>query len=227
MIRLLISLRYYYHARYSTNTHTHPFSLSIYKQQANYFKLDNIANMESETSKFNSRPSLRWDQPGSATPPPQKPGSVPFLWEEKPGKPKKSISSADGTGPLSSRSLKLPPRLVAEMKGGHHVDSDDSPTTVLDGPDLVNVNPTSLELVPCHSFSSRVQEKKKKPWFWRRKKDEKEEEENEKKEVQYVSRLRRNRSLMSVPSLHGSSHFWACIRKNLNLKQVILWRKYH
>lgn len=76
------------------------------------------------------------DTPGLATPPVNIAGSVPFLWEEAPGKPRisdenkppASKQNAEGGGGGVVRCLELPPRLFFPAE------NEPSPTTVLDGP---------------------------------------------------------------------------------------------
>ncbi|KAK8658373.1 hypothetical protein V6N13_036580 [Hibiscus sabdariffa] len=65
-----------------------------------------------------------------ATPPIHIPVSIPFQWEEAPGKPR-PCATASQSKPCSARCLELPPRLFAEAM----VSNMPSPTTVLDGPD--------------------------------------------------------------------------------------------
>ncbi|KAG7558044.1 hypothetical protein ISN44_As11g039620 [Arabidopsis suecica] len=70
--------------------------------------------------------------------------SVPFSWEEEPGKPKQhSSSSSSSSSPLTSysssspethKSLELPPRLHLLEKDGGSVTKLHSPITVFDGP---------------------------------------------------------------------------------------------
>ena len=76
-----------------------------------------------------SRPSKPMGPPEMPTPPPQTAVSVPFQWEEAPGKPRPCHTQSK---PKSlARTLELPPRLVfSEPK----VSNMPSPTTVLDGP---------------------------------------------------------------------------------------------
>ncbi|CAA7050202.1 unnamed protein product [Microthlaspi erraticum] len=79
--------------------------------------------------------------PGLATPPVNIAGTVPFLWEEAPGKPRVSDENKPPASKLNAggvvRCLELPPRLF--FPGAN----EPSPTTVLDGPyDL-----------PCRSLS--------------------------------------------------------------------------
>ncbi|RDX80844.1 hypothetical protein CR513_38547, partial [Mucuna pruriens] len=67
--------------------------------------------------------------PELPTPPPRTAVSVPFEWEEAPGKPRPCHTRSDPKGCADvARTLELPPRLVLlEAKSS-------SPTTVLDGP---------------------------------------------------------------------------------------------
>ncbi|CAN6852951.1 unnamed protein product [Brassica oleracea] len=71
--------------------------------------------------------------------------SVPFSWEEEPGKPKQhsSSSSSSSSSPLTSysssspqthKSLELPPRLHSLEKDGRSLTKLNSPITVFDGP---------------------------------------------------------------------------------------------
>ncbi|KAK9665232.1 hypothetical protein RND81_14G099300 [Saponaria officinalis] len=67
--------------------------------------------------------------PGALTPPLHPMVSVPFEWEEAPGRPRPGITSGlNNSKPKSFRCLELPPRIA-------HV-TNSSPTTVLDGPKL-------------------------------------------------------------------------------------------
>ncbi|PIA28220.1 hypothetical protein AQUCO_07200100v1 [Aquilegia coerulea] len=73
------------------------------------------------------------EPPGMLTPPLQKQASIPFLWEEAPGKPRfpTSSSSTTTTNKSLARCLELPPRLIlSEVK----MTEIPSPTTVFDGP---------------------------------------------------------------------------------------------
>ncbi|GAV66184.1 DUF688 domain-containing protein [Cephalotus follicularis] len=64
------------------------------------------------------------------TPPIHSSVSIPFQWEEAPGKPK-PCSTRSKSSTTAARCLELPPRLLSETK----VNAISSPTTVLDGPD--------------------------------------------------------------------------------------------
>ncbi|KAL0891148.1 hypothetical protein Bca101_015131 [Brassica carinata] len=83
------------------------------------------------------------ETPGLATPPVNIAGSVPFLWEVAPGKPRVS----DENNPPASkqnaggvvRCLELPPRLILQAAV-----NEPSPTTVLDGPYVVPRRSLSL-----------------------------------------------------------------------------------
>ncbi|KAL5567752.1 hypothetical protein UlMin_024327 [Ulmus minor] len=77
-------------------------------------------------SLFSLTPSQQPEPSGMRTPPLRASASVPFLWEEAPGKPRENDIKPKNS-PV--RSLELPPRLLAEIKVT-------SPTTVLDGPEV-------------------------------------------------------------------------------------------
>ncbi|RZC59050.1 hypothetical protein C5167_006353 [Papaver somniferum] len=76
-----------------------------------------------------SLPNQSPEPTGMLTPPLRPPASVPFQWEEAPGKPRggccREILSND-----VARCLELPPRLLSEVK----IIEIPSPTTVLEGP---------------------------------------------------------------------------------------------
>ncbi|KAA8533590.1 hypothetical protein F0562_030976 [Nyssa sinensis] len=80
-----------------------------------------------------SLPSKPPEPPGMLTPPLNTLASVPFQWEEVPGKPRACttmITDSPKSKTAARRCLDLPPRLLTEAK----VTSMPSPTTVLDGP---------------------------------------------------------------------------------------------
>ncbi|XVF80247.1 hypothetical protein PTKIN_Ptkin15bG0055800 [Pterospermum kingtungense] len=65
------------------------------------------------------------------TPPFRASASVPFRWEEEPGKPKSSTALTTFSNPIDfahQKSLELPPRLLLETKSAKH------PSTVVEGP---------------------------------------------------------------------------------------------
>ncbi|MED6161781.1 hypothetical protein PIB30_063953 [Stylosanthes scabra] len=83
---------------------------------------------------FSSRPTTPLDSP---PPPPQTtPVSVPFKWEEAPGKPRKPPCHVDINNPKHTKTLELPPRLLFLEYSNNKVSTMDlpSPTTVLAGP---------------------------------------------------------------------------------------------
>lgn len=69
------------------------------------------------------------EPPGMLTPPLHASISVPFQWEEAPGKPR-PFGIIESSKPKSARSLDLPPRLFADAKVAHFA----SPTTAGDDP---------------------------------------------------------------------------------------------
>ncbi|GMJ06364.1 hypothetical protein like AT4G27810 [Hibiscus trionum] len=76
-----------------------------------------------------SLPSKAKEPSWMKTPPIHTSVSIPFRWEEAPGKPR-PCGAASPSKPHSVRCLELPPRLLAEAKV--------SPTTILDGPDAAD-----------------------------------------------------------------------------------------
>ncbi|CAH2070170.1 unnamed protein product [Thlaspi arvense] len=84
--------------------------------------------------------NVAYETPGSATPPVNMAGSVPFIWEEAPGKPRSSVrkpprSNQTGEKKGVARSLDLPPRLLLPGEACKSSTANEpSPTTVLDGP---------------------------------------------------------------------------------------------
>ncbi|KAK3034712.1 hypothetical protein RJ639_032665 [Escallonia herrerae] len=81
-------------------------------------------------------PNKPQEPPGLLTPPLHTLASVPFKWEEAPGKPRPSTAPSAAASPPSkskaARCLDLPPRLLVTESA--KVTSMPSPTTVLDGP---------------------------------------------------------------------------------------------
>lgn len=121
-----------------------------------------------------SVPGQRMKPLGTATPPPRVLVSVPFMWEEAPGKPRKQPTpGGHGMMPGGARSLDLPPRMVAAMVEAKS-NKTLSPTTALDGPEHAT---RPVPLGSCYSFSfgeGRTDvtvggKKKGVVWFWGRK----------------------------------------------------------
>ncbi|MCH93452.1 hypothetical protein A2U01_0014403, partial [Trifolium medium] len=68
------------------------------------------------------------ERSGTKTPPLHNSASVPFGWEEEPGKPKPCTDLVTFSNPTTMKCLELPPRLLIDTT------KLQSPTTVLDGP---------------------------------------------------------------------------------------------
>lgn len=66
-----------------------------------------------------SLPRQPSEPPGMVTPPLHASISVPFQWEEAPGKPRPFGIIDPNSKPKSARSLDLPPRLFADAKVAH------------------------------------------------------------------------------------------------------------
>uniref|UniRef100_A0A5B7CGF7 Uncharacterized protein n=1 Tax=Davidia involucrata TaxID=16924 RepID=A0A5B7CGF7_DAVIN len=77
-----------------------------------------------------SLPSKPPEPPGTLTPPLNTLASIPFQWEEVPGKPRAGTTT-NSPKSKSARCLDLPPRLLTDQA---KVTNMPSPTTVLDGP---------------------------------------------------------------------------------------------
>ncbi|KAL9262424.1 hypothetical protein AKJ16_DCAP10312 [Drosera capensis] len=82
-------------------------------------------------------PRATMERPGMAPSPLHTAASVPFRWEEQPGKPRPcttTLSHPTNTG--VPKCLELPPRLLY-IESSKSKDKPPSPTTVLEGPDQV------------------------------------------------------------------------------------------
>ncbi|TKY74081.1 hypothetical protein E2542_SST02840 [Spatholobus suberectus] len=92
-------------------------------------KGDHVHYTPTKLSLLISRPSM----PPESPPPPQTTVSVPFKWEEAPGKPRHCHTESEPKNRV--KTLELPPRLLFLETKMSNVDADGpSPTTVLDGP---------------------------------------------------------------------------------------------
>lgn len=101
------------------------------------FEQEKEANTELNLSLF-SLPIKPQEPPGALTPPLRTTASIPFQWEEAPGKPRHCNTESK---PQTSRTLELPPRLLTESKVAYNTNTNKnnnlcSPTTVLDGPEI-------------------------------------------------------------------------------------------
>ncbi|KAJ7959359.1 DUF688 domain-containing protein [Quillaja saponaria] len=90
---------------------------------------DEISSATPPKLSLFSLPSKPPEPPGMLTPPLQTTASIPFQWEEAPGKPRPCNTRSK---PKSARSLELPPRLLISHQA--EITKMPSPTTVLDGP---------------------------------------------------------------------------------------------
>ncbi|BAT81930.1 uncharacterized protein HKW66_Vig0177910 [Vigna angularis] len=164
-----------------------------------------------------SRGSMLPDLP---TPPPRTAVSVPFEWEEAPGRPRPCHSGSRPKGNDDvARTLELPPRLVL-LEG-----KDSSPTTVLDGPYVGRAMSFTTSCRPSKdtwnaNFASNRWSALKK---------------NEPEEGSFgfssstvegtgkvkITRVRRKGSFSSLS--HRSSHVWVSICETF--KQVVPWKR--
>jgi len=145
--------------------------------------------------------------PELPTPPPRMAVSVPFEWEEAPGRPRPCHrrSKPEGSSDDVARTLELPPRLLLEAKVS-------SPTTVLDGPYVGRAMSFTSSFRPSKdtwnaNFASNR-------WSALKKNDSEEgrfdlssltEERTAKVKI---TRVRRKGSFSSLS--HRSSHMWVC-----------------
>ncbi|XP_076952002.1 uncharacterized protein LOC143625588 [Bidens hawaiensis] len=93
--------------------------------------------------------------PDGVTPPPNTVATIPFLWEEAPGKPKCTTTSTSTNIPPKSktvRSLDLPPRLTTLSPNNIIVPS---PTTVLGGP-YEGVHGSNVTLESCPESGGKI-----------------------------------------------------------------------
>ncbi|CAJ1950437.1 unnamed protein product [Sphenostylis stenocarpa] len=91
------------------------------------------------------------ERSGMKTPPLFTSASVPFGWEEEPGKPRPCTALVSFSNP-TPKCLELPPRLLADSQLNSNNNKLSSPTTVLEGP-YPYVATSS-----CHSLSFRISE---------------------------------------------------------------------
>ncbi|KAK8513204.1 hypothetical protein V6N13_032451 [Hibiscus sabdariffa] len=105
-----------------------------------------------------SFPSRGKEPPGMITPPIHVSVSIPFQWEEAPGKPRHNeTDTSSRPKPNAARCLELPPRLLAQSK----VANMPSPTTVLDGPDACRFVSDSLSFRKGGSLRRSLDNKEK------------------------------------------------------------------
>ncbi|KAL1203106.1 hypothetical protein V5N11_015350 [Cardamine amara subsp. amara] len=150
------------------------------------------------------------ETPGLATPPVNIAGSIPFLWEEAPGKPRVSDENKPPLSKLNAggvvRCLELPPRLLSSAT------NEASPTTVLDGP----------YAIPRRSLSViRRSEKASEGRFDFSGSTNGRCCDGGGSTTVKISRVRRKGSLLNLS--HSKSQFLAKVYKGF--KQVIPWRR--
>ncbi|XP_027339459.1 uncharacterized protein At4g00950-like [Abrus precatorius] len=166
-------------------------------------------------SLLNSPPTM---PPG--TPPPQTTVSVPFKWEEAPGKPRHCHTQSE-----PARTLELPPRLLLLHAKVSNMDGP-SPTTVLDGPYVGRaMSFTSSYRTPREHWNSGFGSTR---WSGFRKINKEDDEGSfdfsthcstkPKVKITRVSK-RGNFFTLSKPR----SHLWASIYESF--KQVVPWRR--
>ncbi|KAG7013320.1 hypothetical protein SDJN02_26079 [Cucurbita argyrosperma subsp. argyrosperma] len=170
-----------------------------------------------------SFPRQPLEPPGMVTPPLHASISVPFHWEEAPGKPKPLGIIELNPKPKSARTLDLPPRLFADTKVAHFA----SPTIAADDPvagrDLSFRFPDS-----CAETATATET--------REGKDVNKENVKRGSEISLsaggvddgntrvkITRLRIRRNF--IGTWNSKSHIIACIYGSL--KQVLPWRRKH
>ncbi|CAI9764140.1 unnamed protein product [Fraxinus pennsylvanica] len=180
------------------------------------------------------------EHPGAETPPLQTLASVPFKWEEEPGKPRPCstlFSSSSHIDTIEPKFLELPPRLYMESTPKNT--KTPSPTTVLDGPYVASrpkfsslrffrerqdsfdsTSSTSPERDEIDTMVLGKKEHKGRGFLgtWGQKKGGK-REVDESARVQ-KGNMRRNGSFSSVHQ--AKSHLWSAIYEGF--KQVIPWK---
>ncbi|KAF5731264.1 hypothetical protein HS088_TW19G00870 [Tripterygium wilfordii] len=183
------------------------------------------------------------EPPGMLTPPLRTSVSVPFQWEEVPGRPRPSTITDAEPKPKTARSLDLPPRLL--------INEANSPTTVLDGPYISKGGWSSKSTSFRRSPSEIWGPKKDRPAIlfgstrWGSlKKSTKEAVGNSSEHFSSssvaadkssegsagdpkvrITRIRRRTSFMSFSDKSTRSHMWASFYDSF--KQVVPWRRRH
>ncbi|KAG4940141.1 hypothetical protein JHK87_044012 [Glycine soja] len=92
------------------------------------------------------------ERSGMKTPPLFTSASVPFGWEEEPGKPRPCTDIVSFSNP-TPKCLELPPRLLLDSQNNNKSNKLSSPTTVLEGP-----YPYVATTNTCNSPSFRMNE---------------------------------------------------------------------
>ncbi|XP_061349009.1 uncharacterized protein LOC133294370 [Gastrolobium bilobum] len=186
---------------------------------------DHIRERTYKPTKLSQLNSRLTKPPEIPPPPPQTTVSVPFKWEEAPGKPRHCHTESEPGN--NARTLELPPRLLFLESKVSNMDAP-SPTTVLDGPYMGRaMSFTSSYRTPRGSWNSNFGSTR---WSGF-KKIYKEDYEGSfdfsghcttstKPKVK-ITRAPRRGSFLNFSK--ARSHLWASIYESF--KQVVPWRR--
>ncbi|KAK3229664.1 hypothetical protein Dsin_001545 [Dipteronia sinensis] len=155
------------------------------------------------------------------TPPVHRGASVPFQWEEAPGKPRPGCTEFKPSSSTVARSLELPPRLVL-------TDNGSSPTTVLEGPYTV-ARSLSLRKGPGEGISNNKERVLFGSSRWVKKNDKLVGASAHDighgsgggTKVKITRVRKRSGSFRSLSN--STSHFWTSIYEGF--KQVVPWKR--
>ncbi|KAK8718267.1 hypothetical protein V6N13_045508 [Hibiscus sabdariffa] len=192
--------------------------------------------------------SLSPERSGTLTPPLRISASVPFQWEEEPGKPKPCTTVTPFSEDFARKCLELPPRLLILQEANKKKKKNklSSPTTVLDDPYVgrARLLSSSFRMVKSERYGS-FRAGSFSPENGVRHRDDGEmvlskrgfvgsrrrgdvggknyvfPSSGEKGEEYSSIRMRKSGNLKSLP--HSKSHFWASIYEGL--KQAVPWSK--
>ncbi|KAL4368050.1 hypothetical protein GQ457_05G000940 [Hibiscus cannabinus] len=157
------------------------------------------------------------ERSGTLTPPLRSSASVsvPFLWEEEPGKPKACTTVTPFSDDFAGKCLELPPRLLLLQEANKNNNNNKlcSPNTVLDGPYMgrARFQSSSFRMVRSERYGSFRAAASFSP----------ENMVPERGGSVSITRLKKSGSLNSRS--HSKSHFWASIYEGL--KQAVPWSK--
>ncbi|KAL4376066.1 hypothetical protein GQ457_02G001250 [Hibiscus cannabinus] len=183
-------------------------------------------------------PSPSPERSGTLTPPLRASASVPFQWEEEPGKPKPCTTVTTFSQDFARKCLELPPRLLLLQEANKKKDNNklSSPTTVLDGPYVgrARLLSSSFRMVKSERYGSfragsfspendgaMVLSKRGNRGFVGSRRRGDVGGKNYVFEEYSSVRTRKSGNLNSFP--HSKSHFWASIYEGL--KQAVPWSK--
>ncbi|KAE9608860.1 hypothetical protein Lal_00019980 [Lupinus albus] len=194
--------------------------------RSNSYKLDHLHEPSYITptrlSLLNSRPIFMPPEdalpPPLPPPPPQTEVSVPFMWEEAPGKPRRCHTQSEPNNNNTTRTLELPPRLLFLDKV-----EVPSPTTVLGGPYVGRaMSFSSSYRTPREYWNSNFGSTR---WSGSRK-------INKESEGSFdfsgpitlgTPQPNRRRSFFSLSQPKPKSHFWGSIYESF--KHMVPWRR--